>query len=111
MPLFGQSLPAEDPNRPLTADELRQVLVRLVGCRSCEEQVAVYEDFIAKEKDLCERRLEAERHNAAITTKELDVAKQEALMWKGLYETVKKRRVSAGCWFKRIFSLGIHRCP
>lgn len=107
--LFGQSSP--DLNRPLSADELRQVLVRLVSCKSCEDQVAAYEEFIVKEKDLCERRLEVERNNTASTAKELEVALREVEMWKSLYETVKRRPVTAGCWLKRIFSLGIHRCP
>lgn len=107
MALFAQS--SED-NSPLRPDELRQVLLRLLNCRSCEEQRQLYEKFIEEEKTLCERRLDAERQNNTIKQKELDTALKEVQMWKSLYETIKKKPTTFGCVMKRIFTLGWHRC-
>lgn len=108
MVLFGQS---SLDNSPLRPDELRQVLLKLLDYNSCKEQRDLYEQFIEKEKTLCEQRVDAEKQNTASTVKELNIALQEVEMWKNLYNTIKKKPVSFGCWMKRIFSFGIVRCP
>ncbi len=106
--LYGQS---SVDNSPLNPTELRQVLLQLMDCNTCEEQRDLYEQFIEKEKSLCEQRLEALRQSNATTVKELEIALEEKEMWKGLYNTIKKKPVSFGCWMGRIFSLGNYRCP
>lgn len=106
--LYGQS---SVDNGPLQPEELRQILLRLLNYESCQEQLAVYEQSISLSKELCAKAIEAERERTALKQKELDIAIDEAELWKGLYNTIRKKKAGFGCWMGRIFSLGNYRCP
>lgn len=109
MPLCAQN--SDEDNSPLTPAELHQVLLRLLNCNVCQEQLAIYEQSISSSKELCAKAIEAEREKTSLKQKELDIALDEAELWKGLYNTIKKKKAGFGCWMGRIFSLGNYRCP
>ena len=95
---------------PLTKDELRQVLLRLMDCREYENRLAIYERFSADAKEMCAELVAAERERTAKEADEKAVALREAAMYKSLYESLRQKPKGAGYYVCKIFTLGISRC-
>jgi len=106
--LFAQS--SED-NSPLDPTELRQVLLRLLNCTTNQDALNAYKLSTEEVRKTCAERIQAEADKVDNKQKELDLALQEVELWKGLYNTIKKKKAGFGCWMGRIFTAGHYRCP
>jgi hypothetical protein len=111
---LAQSL---DPPKPLNEAEKRLLLVQLYELESARAKILAYEDFILKEKDLDSREkaiqqqaIDNEKRSTDLARGERDLAQEQAKFYKDLYTTVSKKRGGVGCFFKKLFTLGIARC-
>lgn len=62
-----------------------------------------------REKANYEKALDLEKQQVSVVEKERDLAMEKAELYQTLYEAVRQGP-GFGCWMKRIFSFGIHRC-
>ena len=116
--IFPSSLRAQDPKpSPLSEAEKRQILMQLYELQASRGIIATYEDFIkrdkeqdAKERENYERAIALEKQAGALIQKELELEKEKARMYQDLYDACKNKPGGAGCFFKRLFSLGLIRC-
>lgn len=92
-------------------------MIQLYELRSCRDEVGLYKRTMeseteqrAREKAMHDRELELEKQATDLMRRERDLALDKAGHYQSLYEAVKKKPGGVGCFFKRFFTFGIHRC-
>lgn len=111
--------PEEGPpaaSAPLTEDEKRLVLRHLVSIESLRAELAVYRDYLRRERELAakeavnnDKAIELAKQEADLVRKELELEKQRSEFYKAAYEALKGGR-SKKCWVLKIITAWIAPC-
>lgn len=103
---------------PLTAAEKRQILDQLRELEAARPALGVYEEYIAREKELDSKErenwqaaLSLEKERTALEKTRADIEATRASFYEDLYNTAAKKKAGIGCILQRIFTLGLSRCP
>ena len=119
-PLNAQSQVPPGPvaPAPLTATEKRQILDQLRELEAARPTIKIYEEYIAREKDLDTKEranwksaLDIEKERTSLEKSRADIEASRAEFYQDLYNSAAKKKAGIGCIFKRIFTLGMARCP
>lgn len=112
--LNGQEIP--NSNAPLTANELREGILRIEqGILSAKEaamlkqSIADREALAQRERELAVRELDTERQRTDIANQRADVERTRAEFYENAFKTVSKG-TSMKCKLARVFTLGLTRC-
>lgn len=97
-------------NSPLNSEEKRTILLQLHELKSCRESTAVYEQYVARdreqdarEKANYERSLELEQEATRLATEKMQ-------FYKDAYLTLTKKPGWWCSWGRWVFALGIPKC-
>lgn len=110
------SLSFAQDSPPLTSEELREILVRLVELQAARERIAVQAEHIGRLDDLRGREaalhaeeLELRQRLVSIAERERDVEQRRADQLAELLDA-RGRGDRFGCVLKKIFTIGLARC-
>lgn len=114
MPCFTQEI--QNLNAPLTADELREGILRIEqGILSAKEAAMLKQSIVdrealsQRERELSVRELDTERQRTDIANQRADVEHTRAEFYKNAFKTVSKG-TSMKCKLARVFTLGLAKC-
>jgi len=76
-----------------------------------------YAEFVKREaeqdskgQELNAKALVLKDQEIALIRREVDLVTERAELYKKLYEALTKKKSGIGCFFKKLFTLGIARC-
>ena len=114
----GQELPI--PSSPvfahLSPNEIREGILYIEKFSLAVETEALLRDALKRERELAERdthiflqRLELEQAKTELAVKEATLEKARGDFYKDALDRLTRGR-GAGCWVKKIFTLGLAKC-
>lgn len=114
--LSWQGSALEKVSGPLTPQELRETLTRLVELEAKLGEVQLYRNYIERERELAhkeqanaDKALELARKETELARKELAIQTERAEFYKRSFESVTKGR-SKKCTFLKVISLTLIPC-
>lgn len=111
-PLYAQPVQQEQ----FSEQQLREILSGLRDIRSAWAESEVlrativqYKQILESERQLADRRVETEADRTKLAEDRLALEKERAAFYEQAFRTVTRKR-GAGCWLKKIVTLGLSRC-